>query len=165
MTGLLQTYNMNVIYWMTRRQTAVTADICHGELYAINSGLRHRLVRKNLLDGLDLLDGPDDKIVPMYSDNRAAITLIDKFLKAKSAFYHPSLLHAMDAIKRGELVMEWVAGKEKRADLLTKFVDHAQFKRFFSMLNIRPYKPVTNTEDTVNEMDEDGQSKVDPWTY
>ena len=159
-TGVLQTYNLNVINWMTRRQTAVTADICQGELYAINSGLRHGQAKRNLLNELDLLEGPEDTVVTVQCDNRAAIVLTDQSLKNESAFYDPSLLYAMDAIKRGELV-QWIAGKENPADLLTKFIENAQFRRLFSMLNIRPKTKDDETAsepEDVNGKGDDGES-------
>lgn len=137
-TGLVQTYNQNVVDWITRRQTAATADICHAEVYAINSGLKHGLARKNILDELNLLDGPDDAIIPVYSDNSTAITLMDQSLKSESAFYDLSMMFARESMQRGELLIEKVKGSENPADLLTKFVDHGQFKRLFGMLNIRP---------------------------
>ena len=78
-------------------------------------------------------------MTPVYTDNAAAVTLLDQSLGAKTGFYDLSMLYAQDAMKRGKLVLEKVKDKENPADLLTKFVDHQQFSRLFSMLNIKPF--------------------------
>ena len=55
-TGVVETFKCNEIGWSSREQTAVTADVVEGELYALNAGLRKGIGTCNLLDELEQLD-------------------------------------------------------------------------------------------------------------
>lgn len=136
-SGIVCTFNTNIISWTSKSQTIVTNDICEAELYALNAGLRVALGLRNLLIDLSLVKVESDLLIPLFCDNRA-IEISVEGLKKNSKHYNTNLLFLRDYIKRGEIHLERINSSENLADICTKFVGHTQFGNLVHMLKLEP---------------------------
>ena len=136
MTGVVVMYHESPIHWTSRKQTATSADICEGELYAINSGLKSAIAFRNLLDEIGIASEEELKL-NVYCDNQSALDISKEGLKKNSKHYNLSLLFVQDYLERGELNLDKVLGAENVADLMTKFVDHSTFYKHFFKLRMQ----------------------------
>lgn len=137
-TGIVCTYNRNIIHWSSKRQTVVTSDICHAELYGINAGLRVGIGFRNRLAELNVLKAGDDFKIPLMCDNKSAIEIVkpleelrdrESTSKKNPRHYDLALLYVRDFLERKECELDHVPANKNVADIMTKFVDHAQFEK------------------------------------
>lgn len=135
-TGIVSTYNLNVIHWQSKTQSCVTGDICEGELFSINAALRSALMLRNVLDELGITVSNGDLLLPIFCDNKAAVGIATNGPAKKSKHYELAMFYANDYVKRGEVVIQEVKSSDNIADVMTKFVTHEQFKNIFSNLNL-----------------------------
>ena len=137
-TGLLCTFNKNPIHWTSRKQTVVTGEICHGELYSLNAGLRVAMGFRNLLAELKILVKSEDFVIPLLCDNSSAVDISIEGLKRERG-YDLALLTVLDYLERNELELAKVKTSENLADLMTKFLGHQQFATLFPLLNLQKF--------------------------
>lgn len=147
-TGIACLYNKNLVHWSSRLQTVVTSDICCAELYAINAGLRVGIGFRNLLVEMGVLLPQGDEVrVPVLCDNSSAVMIADpnrekekgKKTTKSPRHYDLALLYVTDYIERKECQLEEVASCRNPADVLTKFVDHAQFAKLWNLLCLEAF--------------------------
>ena len=143
-TGLVCVYNRNLIHWVSKRQTVVTSDICHAELYSINAGLRLGLAFRNLLAELGVLASDEQFKVPVLSDSGSAIQIVqpegeEQKKRRGPRHYDLAMLYVNDYVDRNECELGEIASSENVADLMTKFVNHGQFGNLWPRLGLEPF--------------------------
>lgn len=143
-SGVVSILFGNIVSWSSKKQTAVTGEICESELYAINSGLKHGLYLRNVLKEINLSYLIDDQLI-IKSDNSSAIEISKAGFKNNSKHYNTVLLYVKDFIERNEVKVIKVNSSENIADWFTKFVSHSQFKTLIGLSNLK--RKLTATTD------------------
>ena len=157
-TGIVQTYKLNVIGWQSKRQSAISADICEGELVALNAGLRLSIGARNLLDELGLLNGPEDLQIALYGDNKTSVSIANEGFKG-ATHYDRSLLFVKEYIENRQLSVHKVNSSENLADLMTKFCQHTAFRELIRLFGFEefpapaPGRSGGGQADSVHELD------------
>lgn len=104
------------------------------ELFALCAALRCVLALRNLFEDLNLIKCESDFMIPMFCDSKSAISIASDGFKSNSKHYSKSLLYVNDYVKRNEVHIEKVNSSANLADVMTKFLDHNQFKVIFDSL-------------------------------
>ena len=133
-SGVYITYNAVPIYWASKKQTAVTGEICEGELYALNYGLKSAIPLRNILCELEFTE---EKQIMVYCDKKSTSDISAEGLKKNSKHYSLQLLYINDFIERKEAVTKSISGRSNVADMLTKFQDYDCFKNQFQYLCLK----------------------------
>lgn len=139
-TGVVVKHNGNPIFWITRKQTAVTIDICEAETYAICLGLRTGIYIRNVLDDLRMIGDHEQQIL-VENDNESAISIIKKGATSKTNHYNHAMFFVQDYAERNEAVVQHVGTKDNLADLFTKIVDHSRFSDLIKKFGMRRAHP------------------------
>ena len=133
-SGVVLMVDNNLIMWSSRKQTAVTDEICCAELYAINYGLKASLQIRNLMLELGLLK-PEESAIELLCDNKSALDISEDGFKKNSRHYDVSLLFVKDFIQRNVVKLSKVHTTQNLADMFTKFPDYNIFDTFRAQTN------------------------------
>ena len=125
-TGTLIQFGTMPILWSSKTQSAVAADNCFAELFAINASLNKGLYVRNLMIEIGVRK-PGDLQIRIRVDNKAAKTIAETVLGPNSKHYHPNMAYVQDFVKRGEIVIEYCRSLDNIADLYTKLVANGSF--------------------------------------
>jgi hypothetical protein len=135
-SGVVVQLNGNAIQWVSKKQTIVSGEICEGELYALNYGLKAGLFYRNILDELSMMSEYSYQI-KLYCDNSSSIDISNNGLKKNSKHYANALLYIKDFMIRQEIDISKISSKDNLADLFTKFTSHSVFKVLCKKLKLK----------------------------
>lgn len=138
-TGVAVKFNGNLIAWMTKRQGAITDNVCEAEIYAANAGTRQGLYYRNVIGEIGVLENCFQRI-DIYCDNLSANRINTEGLTVNVKHLSLSLQYVRTKMADGVLALKGVNSADNCADIFTKFVDHKTFDRQLDILNLRETK-------------------------
>ena len=135
-TGWVFTLAGCPISWSSRRQRTVSSSSTEAEYIAASEASKEAVWLKNFHKELSSIMGhPEQDAVPLAIDNASALKL------TKNPEFHGRTKHInvdhhviREYVEQGEIVPEWIAGKDNPADLLTKPLAKALFLQDISRL-------------------------------
>eukprot|EP00798_Chlamydomonas_sp_ICE-L_P008163 gene8163-biopygen17896 len=126
--------NGGPVAWTSRRQPTVSSSTQEAEYMAAASAVKEALWLRKLM----IAFGRPVRCVEMYSDNQAAITLLqssDDSARAK----HIDIAHhfAKERVLMGDVIFKYLSTTEMVADGLTKPMSRVPFDNFKDMLGLK----------------------------
>lgn len=140
-SGVVVMFNSNLIGWSTKRQSAVTDEICAAELFAVNAGLKFGLQVNNLLTEINLIENSSIKL---YCDNQSTVNISHDGFKRGSRHYNICLLYIKDYIDSGRAELGKIATTKNIADVFTKFPTHNILDHFKTKVRIKNISKFSN---------------------
>ncbi len=127
-----------IISWQSKKQSVTALSTMEAEYIAACSAVKEIIWLKKLCEGLGLTVGR----VSLYCDNQCAVSLV------KNPGNHPKAKHIdtqfhfiREEHLKGSVEIKWISGKDLLADVMTKPLPDAAFKKYVVGLNL-----VQNTE-------------------
>jgi hypothetical protein len=104
------------IAWSARRQVAPARSTCQAEYVALSAAAVEAIWLAEMLGGLLGTMKP-----VMYCDNRAAVKIAtNKASVVKAKNINREFHYTNELLRRGRMVLEWIAGVDQLADVFTK---------------------------------------------
>jgi hypothetical protein len=115
--GILMKLYGSPIMWISRRLVTVSSSTCQAEYMALGHATRHSLWIRNLLQDIIGVGFP----VKIYCDNQSAVKIGCKDASNKQTHHVEREFYITNqAMHKKKTNLEWVPGRDKQADVLTK---------------------------------------------
>jgi len=133
-TGFVFLMNGGPVAWTSRRQPTVASSTQEAEYMAAASAVKEALWLRKLM----IAFGRPVRCVEMYSDNQAAITLLQSSGDSARA-KHIDIAHhfAKERVLMGDVIFKYLSTTEMVADGLTKPLSRVPFDNFKDMLGLK----------------------------
>jgi len=144
-TGYVFTYGGTPIYWRSMKQTIAATSSNHVEILAIHEASHEcvwlRSIIHHIRGDCGILTGKEVPTV-MHEDNAACISQLKKGYIKSDKIKHivPKFFFTPDLQKDGEVLVTQIRSSENLADLSTKALPTATFKKLFQKLGLRRLK-------------------------
>ena len=131
-TGSVITLGKGAVHAKSTKQKLVSKSSTESELVALSDEASQVLWTRNFLE----LQGYSMRPAKIYQDNMSTIALADKGRSTSERTRHINVRYffTKDKVESGELVIEYLPTEEMLADLLTKPLQGALFRRLRNQL-------------------------------
>jgi hypothetical protein len=130
-TGFFFELNKGPISWKSKRQRSVALSTCEGEYMALSDGSKECVWLRRLLSNLDVPLGS----TTLFEDNQGAIALVANPLSTRRSKHIDVRYHYIrQCVAEGHIVVTYLQTDDMIADLLTKPLPVATFKRLRDLL-------------------------------
>lgn len=121
------------VHWLSRAQRSVSMSSTESEFFAASLVVKEVIFFRDLLADLGLsCNGPTE----MFTDNRGVVDLsVDPVAFKKTKHILRAAQFVRDVALRRVVKLTWVAGTRNPADLFTKSVALAPFRKLIGMLS------------------------------
>jgi hypothetical protein len=124
------------VSWCSNRQSVVALSTCEAEYMALSAAAQEAVWIKNFINDLGV--GIQLDHIPIHVDNESAIrlTMNPEFHKRSK---HIDIRHhyIRECVKKGDVRVHWISGKENPADMFTKTLPPHTFDRMCELLGLR----------------------------
>ncbi|XP_048491544.2 secreted RxLR effector protein 161-like [Beta vulgaris subsp. vulgaris] len=139
-TGYVFTHGGTAISWRSMKQTIVATSSNHVEILAIHEASRECVWLRSLIQHIQE-DCGLERLTPtiLYEDNAACIAQLSKgYIKGdRTKHILPKFFFTYELQKSGDIDVQQVCSSENLADLFTKALPTATFKRLVRQIGMR----------------------------
>ena len=144
-TGYIFTYRDTAISWRSVKQTMVATSSNHSEILAMHEASREcvwlRSMIQHIRESYGLSSIKNNPTV-LYKDNAACIAqIIGRYIKGdRTKHISPKLFYTHELQKDGEIDVQQIRSNDNLADLFTKVLPSATFKKLVRQVGMRQLK-------------------------
>ena len=118
------------LLWRSRKAGGVATSTCEAEYMAASACAQDVLYVRQLLNELRLPGVDVGSPTPIYIDNRSAKSVAQMLANPPKLRHVAIRYHFIrDLVEKGEVALDWVAGANNPADILTKPLNASKFKQ------------------------------------
>ena len=128
MSGVAVTVGKSSVSWFSSTQKIVTLSTTEAEYVALGDGVKEALFAKGV--HFFIIPSISENCIKMFLDNDGAISLANNPLNSARTKHIDVRFHFIRELTRSKTIsVEYVPTKEQRADILTKVLTGAIFKK------------------------------------
>ena len=148
-TGYIFTYGNTVISWRSVKQTMVATSSNHSEIFAMHEASREcvwlRSVIQHIRESCGLSSIKNEPTV-LYEDNAACIAQVKGgYIKGdRTKHISPKFFYTHELQSSGEINVQQIRSNDNLADLFTKALPTATFKKLVRQIGMRQLKDLQN---------------------
>ena len=148
-TGYIFTYGNTAISWRSVKQTMVATSSNHSEILAMHEASREcvwlRFVIQHIRESCGLSSIKNEPTV-LYEDNAACIAQVKGgYIKGdRTKHISPKFFYTHELQSSGEINVQQIRSNDNLADLFTKALPTATFKKLVRQIGMRQLKDLQN---------------------
>lgn len=138
LVGYSDIMNQCPVSWCSQKQDIVALSSCEAEFMAATEAAKQEIWLQDLLS--EIMEAEVEKAV-ICIDNKSAIALTKNHVfHGRSKHIHRRFHFIRECIENELITVEHVAGKEKKADILTKALGRIKFKEMRDLIGVKDVK-------------------------